>query len=244
MSIEYNNLNEPLLDVGKDDDHELDKEIEQNIREGFIVKVFGIIACQLIFVFFIVLLGFQSETFHELLLTSNLLYILSVISLIGCLIIIIFNQSLLKKVPTNYIILFIFTFSSGWIIAIYTLNFSPSAVLTTLFLTLCTVIILIIYAHFTKNDFSVIGGSLCSFLNLIILCSLVLIFINIPLLELILIFFGLIIFSIYLLFDVKLVIGTGAIKYKEDDYILAALNIYIDIIYIFVRILGLLNKNN
>ena len=242
MSSEYN-LYEPLLD--KYEEEEIDKEIQQNIREGFIAKVYGILACQLLLLFLIVLLGFINSTFHELLLTSKFIYILTFILFIMCILIIIFNPSLLQKVPINYIILFIFTFSYSWWIALYTINFSPSIVLISIFLTLVTVVTLTIYAQMTKNDFSVIGGILINSFVLLCSCSLVLIFVDISLFNVVMIFFGLIIFSLYLLFDVQLVIGKGQIKYGEDDYIFAALNLYIDIIGIFVRVLELVgNKNN
>ena len=241
MSSEYN-LYEPLLD--KYEEEEIDKEIQQNIREGFIAKVYGILACQLLLLFLIVLLGFINSTFHELLLTSKFIYILTFILFIMCILIIIFNPSLLQKVPFNYIILFIFTFSYSWWIALYTINFSPSIVLISIFLTLVTVATLTIYAQRTKNDFSVIGGILINSFVLLLSCSLVLIFVDISLFNVIMVFFGLIIFSLYLLFDVQLVIGKGQIKYGEDDYIFAALNLYIDIIGIFVRILELVGNNN
>ena len=241
MSSEYN-LYEPLLD--KYEEEEIDKEIQQNIREGFIAKVYGILACQLLLLFLIVLLGFINSTFHELLLTSKFIYILTFILFIMCILIIIFNPSLLQKVPINYIILFIFTFSYSWWIALYTINFSPSIVLISIFLTLVTVATLTIYAQRTKNDFSVIGGILINSFVLLLSCSLVLIFVDISLFNVIMVFFGLIIFSLYLLFDVQLVIGKGQIKYGEDDYIFAALNLYIDIIGIFVRILELVGNNN
>ncbi len=241
MSSEYN-LYEPLLD--KYEEEEIDKEIQQNIREGFIAKVYGILACQLLLLFLIVLLGFINSTFHELLLTSKFIYILTFILFIMCILIIIFNPSLLQKVPINYIILFIFTFSYSWWIALYTINFSPSIVLISIFLTLVTVVTLTIYAQMTKNDFSVIGGILINSFVLLLSCSLVLIFVDISLFNVIMVFFGLIIFSLYLLFDVQLVIGKGQIKYGEDDYIFAALNLYIDIIGIFVRILELVGNNN
>ena len=241
MSSEYN-LYEPLLD--KYEEEEIDKEIQQNIREGFIVKVYGILACQLLLLFLIALLGFINSTFHELLLTSKFIYILTFILFIMCILIIIFNPSLLQKVPINYIILFIFTFSYSWWIALYTINFSPSIVLISIFLTLVTVVTLTIYAQMTKNDFSVIGGILINSFVLLLSCSLVLIFVDISLFNVIMVFFGLIIFSLYLLFDVQLIIGKGQIKYGEDDYIFAALNLYIDIIGIFVRILELVGNNN
>ena len=57
---------------------------------------------------------------------------------------------------------------------------------------------------------------------------------------------GLLIYSIYLVYDTQLTMGKGAYKYEIDEYVWAAVNLYIDIIEIFIyilRILGKLNNN-
>ena len=50
-------------------------------------------------------------------------------------------------------------------------------------------------------------------------------------------------FSIYLIFDTQLILGRFGMQYEIDDYILAALNIYIDIIQLFLFILNLLRRD-
>ena len=51
---------------------------------------------------------------------------------------------------------------------------------------------------------------------------------------------GVIVFGIYLVFDTQLTIGKNSRAYSIDDYIIAALNLYIDIIQIFLEILKIL----
>ena len=58
------------------------------------------------------------------------------------------------------------------------------------------------------------------------------------------IYVGLIIFCIYLIYDVQLLIGNSEKKFSEDDYILAAINIYLDIIAIFIRLLEIIGSKN
>jgi FtsH-binding integral membrane protein len=52
------------------------------------------------------------------------------------------------------------------------------------------------------------------------------------------------IFSLYLIYDVQLVAGDKQKKFSEDDYILAALNIYLDIIGIFIQLLQFFGTRN
>jgi FtsH-binding integral membrane protein len=56
--------------------------------------------------------------------------------------------------------------------------------------------------------------------------------------------FGIILFSLYLVFDTQLILGRFGKEYSIDDYILAALNIYIDIVQLFLFILSLLRRTN
>ena len=234
-------LNSPLLGNKneEEDDIYLEEQIKKKLREGFTAKVFGIVAYQMVILFLVVLLGFINSTFREWLLSSTLLYILAIIITFTSLFIPIFSPVLFRAVPTNYIILTIFTISYSWIIATFTVQFSANSVLTALFLTIIMVLCLTIYAFWTKSDYTVLGGTLFTALTLLIISSILLIFIRIELLYMIYIYAGLIIFCIYLLYDVQLLIGKGEHKFGEDDYILAALNLYLDIIGIFVRILAI-----
>ena len=47
-------------------------------------------------------------------------------------------------------------------------------------------------------------------------------------------------FSVYLIFDTQLVLGKGRYSYSLDDAYLAAIQLYIDIVEIFLQILQIL----
>ena len=55
---------------------------------------------------------------------------------------------------------------------------------------------------------------------------------------------GALIFSFYIVYDTQLIIGGKHTKYKYDDedYVIAALSLYLDIINLFIYILEILNK--
>ena len=54
---------------------------------------------------------------------------------------------------------------------------------------------------------------------------------------------GAVIFSFYIIYDTQLIVGGNnrRIQYSVDDYALAAINLYLDIINLFLMILDLLN---
>ena len=109
--------------------------------------------------------------------------------------------------------------------------------MVSIFLTLITVFSLSMYAMNTKKDFTVCGGALFTCLILLIFSTLIFIFLPIPLSNLLFTYISLVLFSIYLIYDTQLLIGKGRVKFSEDDYILAAINIYLDVIILFLKIL-------
>jgi FtsH-binding integral membrane protein len=55
---------------------------------------------------------------------------------------------------------------------------------------------------------------------------------------------GVLLFSIYLVIDTQMIMGGKSVELRVDEYTLAALLLYIDIIQIFLYILQLLSNNN
>jgi FtsH-binding integral membrane protein len=242
--MEYeDDAQEPFLHP-KDEEMNLDHEIQSKIREGFIYKVFGIVLYQILILFMMVFLGYTFQSFHDLLLTSKKMFIITFFIFFTCLLLPIFNPSIYRTVPTNYIVLTIFSLSFGWWIAAFTILYTKTSVLFVLCLTVVTVASLTVYAFFTKKDYTVYGSFLFTALIVLIVASLLELFFPIPILRLIISYFSLMLFSIYLIYDVQLVIGDKKHKFSEDDYILAALNIYLDIVNIFIELLQLLGTRD
>ena len=237
-----NDINEPFLHYKDEEDQQDDIEIKQKIREGFISKVYGIIAYQIIITSIVVYFGLVNSSFQELLLSSiSLYYICFFISLL-CILLPICIPMIYQKVPMNYIILTIFTLSYSWMIAAVTCRYTISSVMLALFLTFITVVTLSIYAWKTKDDFTVVGGTLSVCLVLLIFISIFYLFLPLDLFYIILVYGSLVLFSIYLIYDTQLLIGKGKVKFSEDDYILAAINIYLDVIILFLKILQIFGE--
>jgi len=68
-------------------------------------------------------------------------------------------------------------------------------------------------------------------------------FVNIPAMHMVLAGVGALIFSVYLVYDTQLMIGGNhKMSISPEEYIFAALNIYMDVIMIFLYILRLLGS--
>ena len=85
-----------------------------------------------------------------------------------------------------------------------------------------------------------IGGTLFVILVTLIIGEIInILFFRLKILYVIFNLISLGLFSLYLIHDTQLIIGNKTMKLSEDDYILAVINLYLDIIILFIDILSL-----
>ncbi len=149
-----------------------------------------------------------------------------------------------RKVPLNFILLAIFTIAESYVVSFIASIYDTQTVLIAGGLTAAIVIALTLYAIFTKTDFTTCGGILLVCLVALVVGGIFAMFIRNRWLNLVLSILGVILFGIYLVYDTQLVIGKNKRKFSIDDYIIAAMNLYIDIIQIFLYLLSILGNSS
>ena len=153
-------------------------------------------------------------------------------------------ESLGRRYPHNYVLLSVFTMGQGFNLAAYCVMMDAEIIFVAAGMTAVITLMLSVFACQTKIDFTGVGPYLYVALNCLILFGFVIWFgwapggaRNIYLLL------GVLIFSLYLVYDTQLIVGGEHKSYQfdMDDYVLAALVIYLDIINLFILLLQLLN---
>ncbi len=220
--------------------------IEESIRIGFIRKVYGIIALQLIITFFCCILTFFKSVSEFMINNSYLIFIcliiqITLIIIMGCSGL-CSSKNLFKIFPYNYIFLILFTLSMGYIVATLCAVVDKTIVLSAIGMTLGITVALTLYAIKTENKFNLMHAFLFTFITMISELLLFLFFFNYQFYVTLELFVGLIVYCAYLIFDTQMIIDKFGNGYEIDDYIIAALNVYLDIIQIFIRILIILSK--
>jgi FtsH-binding integral membrane protein len=217
------------------------QDLQSMLRLGFIRKVYGILSFQLLLTVFFCGLTFVNSV-REFYQTNVAIFwvclgisIFLIMPLICC-------QSVARTVPTNYIFLTLWTLCESYMVATCCSFYSPDVVITAASLTCAITLGLTFYAFTTKTDFTFMGGFLC--VGVILLFFLGLFSIIFSFLNTLYCVLGVLLFSLYLIYDTQLVMGKYGAEYQIDDYIIAALMIYIDIIQIFLYLLELLGKRN
>ena len=221
---------------------------DRSVRNGFIKKVFGIVSVQLLITTIISALFMSSTSVQSLVLGpyQTLLYVISVIFMFGTLICLMCVRNLCKQFPINYIILLIFTLAVSYTVGLVTTQYQAISVIYTCGMTVGISFVLTLYAIFTKTDFTTSGSVLISLLCVIIIGSIFGIFIRNDIYNLIISACSAFVFSLYLIYDIQMVCG-GSNRRNQlgpDEYIFAAINIYLDIINLFVDLLSIFGTRN
>jgi FtsH-binding integral membrane protein len=143
--------------------------------------------------------------------------------------------------PANFYALAAFTVIEAYTIGVATSYYDANVVLQALVLTAGLFVGLTLFTFQTKFDFVSWGGFLYIALWGLILVNLVGIFIpHGETFELVYASFGTLIFCGYTLYDTQLLIK----HHSVDEYIVASVSLYLDILNLFLNILRLLNAAN
>jgi hypothetical protein len=141
-----------------------------------------------------------------------------------------------RIVPLNYILVTIFTLCLSTMVGFIAAQYEPRVVTAAAVCTAGMVIGITVFAFTTKKDFTVFGPVLFV-VGFAFAFILPFFFMWNNTLHLIYAYIGVILFSFYLLFDTQLIMGGKRYQIDIDDYIMAAMILYLDIINIFLQLL-------
>jgi FtsH-binding integral membrane protein len=230
----------------KSNDEELSEEsIQISVRNGFIRKVYSILSVQLIITFGAVFL-FQIPSlklfiFKNQSLAGNTLVFCS-LAFLTLFLVLVCNRNLSRTVPYNYYILFAITLCESLVCGIVSSLYSFQIVATALALTIISTLAITFYACTTKTNFSYYRMGMFIVFSQIFMIGLIASLFRLQALYALYTFLMTIMIGIYLVYDTQLIMGKFGVGYSVDDYIFATLEIYMDIIRLFLLILRIVAK--
>jgi FtsH-binding integral membrane protein len=234
-----NSTNDDFLELGEHFQGRV-HDFQNEMRLGFIRKVYGILTMQLSITVVFCIASVTSMAFQKF--QQNNLFLFFTCIVLACLLpcVIVCCESVMRKTPNNYIILFTFTFAESYLVSFVCGNTNPEIVLMAAVMTCAMVSALTLYACTTKTDITTQGGAIfllgCAFL----MFGFFLIFTNNKILHIVYCVLGIILFGWYLLYDTQLIMGNKQNSFDFDDYILASFQLYTDIINLFLKTLELI----
>ncbi|XP_023327752.1 protein lifeguard 1 [Eurytemora carolleeae] len=195
---------------------------EKSVRLGFIRKVYSILCAQLV-----VTMG-----------------IVGIFTLQSVKVYAAQHQEMFfrRRTPHNFIFLGLFTVAEGFLIGTVVATYQTDEVLMAVGMCAVVTLSLTIFAFQTKIDFTAWGGALLAILVIFVLFGFICIFIpKSRVLVLVYASLGAVVFSLYIVFDTQIMIG-GKHKYSlsPEEYVFGALNLYLDIINLFLYLLQII----
>ena len=215
-------------------------DIQNEMRLGFIRKVYGILSIQLMITVVFCISSVSSVAFQKFQSSNLFLFILCLILIVVLPCVIVCCESTMRKIPKNYIILFTFTFAESYLVSFICGMTNPRLVFMAAVMTCAMVSALTLYACTTKTDITVQGGMIFLFSCAFMMLGFFLLFTDNKFIHIIYCVLGIILFGWYLLYDTQLILGNKQNSFDYDDYILASFQLYTDVINLFLKTLELI----
>ncbi|CAB0010660.1 unnamed protein product [Nesidiocoris tenuis] len=138
-----------------------------------------------------------------------------------------------KETPTNFVLLAIFTVVQAYTVGVLVSFYDGYVVLQAFLLTVLVMGGLTAYTFQTKRDFSNMGVLLFTALIVLIFGGLIQLFVQSSALEFGISIFGAFIFALFIVYDTQNLM----LRVSPEEYILATIELYLDIINLFLYIL-------
>nr|KAF6418720.1 hypothetical protein HJG63_008748 [Rousettus aegyptiacus] len=204
---------------------------DASVRRGFIIKVFLLLSAQLVATGAIISLFLFWMDLKAWVL-ANAWFTYALLPAFFLLLIVLACCGKLRRQ----------TLLQGLLLGAITVFYKAEEVLWATAATALVTLSLTLFALQTKWDFTLLNGVLFVLLFILIMYGILLLFIRSYWLHLMYAGLGTVVFSLYLVMDVQLMVG-GRHHHSDldpEEYVFAALNIYLDIIEIFFFILQLM----
>ncbi|XP_069815521.1 protein lifeguard 1-like isoform X1 [Dendropsophus ebraccatus] len=218
---------------------------ESSIRRAFIRKVYMTLTVQLVITFGLVFMFTFWKTLRSWTRQNPYLLYALIPSTFVLIMVLACCDSARRRVPLNFILLAIFTVFEGCLLGSFAAYFDADAVMWATGATILVTLGLTLFAFQTKWDFTVMSGGLMVALLVLLSFGILAAIFRSMWLNIVYACLGTLIFGMYLVVDTQLILGKGhRYSVSPEEYIFAALNLYLDVINLFLLLLQLFGLCN
>ncbi|XP_074653362.1 protein lifeguard 1-like isoform X2 [Tubulanus polymorphus] len=212
-----------------------------NEIKSFIRKVYSILTIQLLVTISIMCCFIFIEPVKQWAFENNWVWLVAFGVTIICLIVLACCADVRRKFPMNIIFLGIFTLCEGILLGTVSCRYKTDAVLMAAGITTVVAVGLTIFSFQTKWDFTMCSGALFVLTIVLLVFGIICLIVRNRYASIAYASLGALIFAMYLVMDTQMMIG-GKHKYalSPEEYIFAALNLYLDIVNMFMFILSII----
>ncbi|XP_038162280.1 transmembrane BAX inhibitor motif containing 1a [Cyprinodon tularosa] len=219
-----------------------------SVRHAFIRKVYVILACQLLLTTAIVAIFTFVDPVRVFVRRNPAVYWASYAVYVVLHLVLVCCKGPRRKFPWNIILLLLFTLALSYMTGTISSYYDTKAVFLALGITAVVCIAVTIFCFQTKVDFTKCRGLFCvlSIVMLVtgIITAIVLSFKYIYWLHMLYAAMGAIAFTMFLAYHTQLLIGNRKYSISPEEYVFAALSIYVDIVQIFLFLLQIIGASS
>ncbi|CAI4223549.1 unnamed protein product [Auanema sp. JU1783] len=219
-----------------------------SIRRAFIRRVFILVSIMFLTVTIMCAIPMSIPGVKQWYLDNGLwIYIPSAIVFVVFSLLMSCVTSIRRSFPANMICLAIFTLAAGLMVSAITVTYTVQSVLLALAITTACSASVVIFAIFIKKDLTSMMGiafllGICLFFYGIVAIIACVAF-NVTFLYTIYALLGSLLFMFYLAIDVQLLMGNRRYSISPEEHVFAAMNIFLDILNIFLLLLSVIGEN-
>ncbi|KAI4898414.1 hypothetical protein NFI96_023072 [Prochilodus magdalenae] len=213
---------------------------DDTVRRAFIRKVFSVVTLQLLVTFSVVCVFTFSAVVKKAVQENLWVYISSYIVFMVVALALSISSSFSRTHPWNLIGLSVVTLSLSFMVGTVASYHDTTAVVIAMGSTLVISFTIIIFSAQTRVDFTICHGIIIILAVDLLMFGFFSIFFYSSVLQIVYGCLGALLYSLFLAVDCQLVMGREKYGLSPEEYIFAALIIYLDIIMIFLYILMIL----
>ena len=214
---------------------------DKAVRHGFIRKVYSLLSVQLVITFGIMMIWNLNEEAKQYAMTHKWIGLVIVLCSLIPLCSLACCQSVARMFPINLILLAVFAILQGCALGFIGASIQTVVILIAVGITGIVVIGLTIFAFQTRIDFTVFTGGMLALLLTLLAIGIIAAIVRVHWLSMLYAALGTLVFSIYIIIDTQLIMGGKTVEISPEEYVLAVLHLYIDIIQLFFMVLNLTN---
>ncbi|GFO06307.1 protein lifeguard 4-like isoform x1 [Plakobranchus ocellatus] len=205
------------------------------IRMGFMRKVYGILSVQLLITTIVAAVFMAHEGIQDYVQQNHWMMTVSLFGTLGILLALMWKR---HETPTNYILLGVFTLMEAYCIGVIVTFYKVPSVVEAFLLTLGLTVGLTMYTLQSKKDFTSWHAPATLCLYTLLLVSFIQILIPVPIVHLGISLAGAALFCVFVVIDTHLLMA----RLSPEEYIMAAISLYLDILNLFLYILRILGE--
>uniref|UniRef100_A0A669CST1 Glutamate receptor, ionotropic, N-methyl D-aspartate-associated protein 1b (glutamate binding) n=1 Tax=Oreochromis niloticus TaxID=8128 RepID=A0A669CST1_ORENI len=208
----------------------------------FSLQVFLVLTAQLTVTFAFVAVFTFVEQVKVFVVANMWTYLVSYIVFFVSVCVISCCGNVRRRHPWNLVALSVLTLSMSYMVGMIASFHKTDSVIMAVGITAIVCFTVVIFSLQTKYDFTSCYGVLFVCLIVLIIFGLLCIFIRDKILHIVYAGLGALLFTCFLAVDTQMLLGNKELALSPEEYVFAALNLYTDIINIFLYILAIIGR--